>query len=180
MVAIDIGRVCKKLTGREAGRYCVVIDTAEEGYVQITGPRDLSNVRRRKCNILHLEPTNDILEIKKSASDEEITKAIEKAIASAKKNVQLVPIVGTTIPHEVLGKFSKASVLLMPAKEGTGVIAGGAARAVIELAGIKDILAKSYGSRNSINSVKATIEGLKALRTKEQIASLRGKLAEEI
>jgi small subunit ribosomal protein S5 len=115
-----------------------------------------------------------------SGKDSEVPKAIEKAIASAKKNVQLVPIVGTTIPHEVLGKFSKASVLLMPAKEGTGVIAGGAARAVIELAGIKDILAKSYGSRNSINSVKATIEGLKALRTKEQIASLRGKLAEEI
>ena len=115
-----------------------------------------------------------------SGKDSEVPKAIEKAITNAKKNVQLVPIVGTTIPHEVLGKFSKASVLLMPAKEGTGVIAGGAARAVIELAGIKDILAKSYGSRNSINSVKATIEGLKALRTKEQIASLRGKLAEEI
>lgn len=115
-----------------------------------------------------------------SGKDSEVPKAIEKAITNAKKNVQLVPIVGTTIPHEVLGKFSKASVLLMPAKEGTGVIAGGAARAVIELAGIKDILAKSYGSRNSINSVKATIEGLKALRTKEQIASLRGKIADEI
>ncbi|MDD4210964.1 MAG: 30S ribosomal protein S5 [Clostridia bacterium] len=115
-----------------------------------------------------------------SGKDSEVPKAIEKAITSAKKNMQAIPLVGTTIPHEVLGKFSKSSVLLMPAKEGTGVIAGGAARAVIELVGIKDILSKAYGSRNSINSVKATIEGLKSLRTIEQFALLRGKLPEEI
>ena len=115
-----------------------------------------------------------------SGKDAEVPNAIEKAIANAKKNVQLIPLVGTTIPHEVLGKFSKASVLLMPAKEGTGIIAGGATRAVVELAGIKDILSKAYGSRNSINSVRATIEGLRALRTKDDIASLRGKLPEEI
>lgn len=115
-----------------------------------------------------------------SGKDSEVPKAIEKAIAAAKKHMITVPLVETTIPHEVLGKFSKASVLLMPAKVGTGVIAGGATRAVVELAGLKDIVAKSYGSRNSINSVKATIEGLKALRTKEQVAALRGKSVEEI
>jgi len=78
MVAIDIGSVCKKLTGREAGRYCVIIDEATEGYVMITGPREITDVRRRQCNILHLEPTGDILEIKKGASDEEVAKALEK------------------------------------------------------------------------------------------------------
>jgi large subunit ribosomal protein L14e len=80
MVAIDIGRVCKKLTGREAGRYCVVVDMAkEEGYVEVTGPRDVSNVRRRQCNILHLEPTDDVLDIKKGAPDGDVKKAMEKA-----------------------------------------------------------------------------------------------------
>jgi small subunit ribosomal protein S5 len=115
-----------------------------------------------------------------SGKDSEVPKAIEKAVADASKQMITIPLVGTTIPHEVLGEFSKSSVLLMPAKEGTGVIAGGASRAVVELSGIKDIVAKAYGSRNSINSVKATLEGLKALRTKEQIALLRGKNTEEI
>ena len=110
----------------------------------------------------------------------EVPAAIEKAIQNGKKNMVTIPLVGTSIPHEVLGKFSKASMLLMPAKEGTGVIAGGASRAVIELCGIKDILSKSYGARNKINSVKATLEGLKSLRTIEQVAALRGKLPEEI
>lgn len=110
----------------------------------------------------------------------EVPSAIEKAVQSANKNLVFIPLVGTSIPHEVLGKFGKASVLLMPAKEGTGVIAGGASRAVIELAGVKDILSKSYGARNKINSVKATLEGLKGLRTIEQVAALRGKRPEEI
>lgn len=110
----------------------------------------------------------------------EVPAAIEKAIVAAKRNLITIPLVGTSIPHEALGKFGKASVLLMPAKEGTGVIAGGASRAVIELTGIKDILSKSYGARNKINSVKATLEGLKSLRTKEQVAALRGKKPEEI
>jgi len=115
-----------------------------------------------------------------SGKDSEVPNAIEKAIADAKKHIINIPLVGTTIPHEILGKFSKASVLLMPTKEGTGIIAGGAARAVLELSGVKDIVSKAYGSRNSINLSKATMEGLKALRTKEQIATLRGKTAEEI
>lgn len=79
MVAIELGRVCKKLTGREAGRYCVVIDSVNEGYVMITGPRDITDVRRRQCNILHLEPTDDKLDIKKDAADEDVAKAFEKA-----------------------------------------------------------------------------------------------------
>lgn len=115
-----------------------------------------------------------------SGKDSEVPNAIEKAIADAKKHMINIPLVGTTIPHEILGKFSKASVLLMPTKEGTGIIAGGAARAVLELSGVKDIVSKAYGSRNSINLVRATMEGLKSLRTKEQIATLRGKTSEEI
>lgn len=110
----------------------------------------------------------------------EVPEAIEKATAAAKKNLISVPIVGTTIPHDIIGKFSTSKVVMLPAKEGTGVIAGGSARAVVELAGIKDITTKIHGSNNKINCVKATIEGLKALRTREQVAALRGKAPEEI
>ena len=110
----------------------------------------------------------------------EVPEAIEKATAAAKKNLISVPIVGTTIPHEVIGKFSSSSVKMFPAPQGTGVIAGGSARAVVELAGIKDIVTKSHGSNNKINGVKATIEGLKLLRTKEEVAALRGKSVEEL
>ena len=110
----------------------------------------------------------------------EVPEAIEKATAAAKKNLISVPIVGTTIPHNVTGKYGSSSVLMLPASEGTGVIAGGSARAVVELAGIKDITTKTHGSNNKINCVKATLEGLKALRTREQIAALRGKAPEEI
>ena len=110
----------------------------------------------------------------------EVPEAIEKATAAAKKNLITVPMVGTTIPHSVTGKYGSSSVLMLPAKEGTGVIAGGSARAVIELAGIKDITTKRHGSNNKINGVKATLEGLKSLRTREQVAALRGKAPEEI
>ena len=104
----------------------------------------------------------------------EVPAAIEKAIQDAKKNLINLTTEGTSIPHEVIGKFSKSSVILMPAREGTGVIAGGASRAVLELGGIKDIYSKSYGSRNKINTVKATFEGLKLLRTANEVALLRG------
>ncbi len=110
----------------------------------------------------------------------EVPEAIEKASAQAKKNLISVPIVGTTIPHKIVGKFSSCSVQMFPAPEGTGVIAGGSARAVVELAGIKDIVTKSHGSNNKINGVKATIEGLKLLRTKEEVAALRGKTVDEL
>ena len=110
----------------------------------------------------------------------EVSEAILKGIAAAKKNMFKVTTSGTTIPHEVTGKFGAGEVLMMPAPEGTGVIAGGAARAVLELSGVKDIRTKSYGTSNKINMVKATLEGLKALRSAEEIAKLRGKTVEEI
>lgn len=111
---------------------------------------------------------------------QEIPEAINKAKEEAKRNMITVPIVGSTIPHEMVGTFSKGQVMLRPAPEGTGVIAGGPVRSVLELSGIKDIYTKSYGSNNPANCAKATIEGLKALKTVEQVAKLRGKTAQEI
>ena len=110
----------------------------------------------------------------------EVSGAIEKATTIAKKNMKLVPIVESTIPHETIGKFSSTKILLLPAPAGTGVIAGGSARSVLELAGIKDITSKNHGSSNKINTVRATYEALKALKTKEEVAALRGKSVEEI
>ena len=110
----------------------------------------------------------------------EVPEAIEKATQAAKKNMISVPIVETTIPHEVLGKFGKGAVLMLPAEAGTGVIAGGPVRAVMEAAGIKNIRTKSHGTQNAGNCIKATIEGLAALKTVEEIAALRGKAVEEI
>jgi len=110
----------------------------------------------------------------------EIPEAIRKGIEDAKKNLVKVALVGTTIPHEVIGVSGSGKVLLMPAKEGTGVIAGGPARAVLELAGIKDIRTKSLRSNNPRNMVNATIEGLASLKTVEDVAKLRGKTVEEI
>ncbi len=110
----------------------------------------------------------------------EVPEAIEKATQAAKKNLINVPIVDTTIPHEVLGKFGKGAVLMMPAANGTGVIAGGPVRAVMEAAGIKNIRTKSHGTQNPVNCIKAVVEGLKELKTAEEIASLRGKAVEEI
>lgn len=110
----------------------------------------------------------------------EIPDAIKKGIEDAKKNMIKVPIVGTTIPHEVIGKSGSGRVLLMPASEGTGVIAGGPVRAVLELAGLRDIRTKSLRSNNPRNMVNATIQGLSSLKTVEDVAELRGKTAEEI
>ncbi len=104
----------------------------------------------------------------------EIPEAIRKAVQSAKRSMVEVPRKGTTIPHEVIGKFGRGRMKMMPALPGTGVIAGGAARAVLELAGVTDIRAKSQGSNNPINCVKATLEGLRELRSAEQVARLRG------
>ena len=110
----------------------------------------------------------------------EVSAAIEKATTVAKKNVVNIPIVNNTIPHNTIGNFSATSILLLPAPEGTGVIAGGSARSVIELAGIKNIVTKRHGSSNRMNCVKATMAGLLSLKTKEEIARRRGKAVEEI
>jgi small subunit ribosomal protein S5 len=110
----------------------------------------------------------------------EISEAIRKGVDKAKKNMITVSLKGTSIPHEAIGRFGTGKVVLLPAPEGTGVIAGGAARAVLELAGVRDIRTKSYGTSNRINMVKATLEGLRQIRTAEQIARLRGKTVEEI
>lgn len=110
----------------------------------------------------------------------EIPEAIRKAIDDAKKHLVSVAIVENTIPHKIYGEFGTGRILLMPATEGTGVIAGGPARAVLELAGLKDVRAKSLGSNNPRNMVNATINGLSNLRTAEQVAALRGKTVEEI
>jgi small subunit ribosomal protein S5 len=104
----------------------------------------------------------------------EVPDAIKKAIEHAKSNLITVPIVGTTIPHTITGEFGAGKVFLKPASEGTGVIAGGAVRSIFELAGVNDILSKSLGSSTPINMVRATFEGLKQLRTAEQVAALRG------
>ncbi len=111
---------------------------------------------------------------------QEVPDAIKKAIEDAKRNLVQVPMFHTTIPHEVIGKFGASEVFLRPAVEGTGVIAGGPVRAVLELAGIEDILSKSLGSNTPINVVRATFDAIKTLRTAEEVAAARGKSVEEV
>ena len=110
----------------------------------------------------------------------EVPDAIKKAIEEAKKNLVEVPIVGTTIPHEYVGEFGSAKVILKPSSEGTGLIAGGSVRPVLELAGYKDIKTKVIGTNNPRNVVYATIEALKSMKTIEQVAKKRGKKVSEI
>jgi small subunit ribosomal protein S5 len=104
----------------------------------------------------------------------EVPPAVEKAVADAKKRLVRVPTVGTTIPHATIGAYRSSSVKLIPAAPGTGVIAGQAARSLLEAAGVKDVLTKAYGSTNAVNLVKAAFEGLMKLRTRDQVARLRG------
>ncbi len=110
----------------------------------------------------------------------EIPEAVRKAEEDAKKKMITVPMVGTTVPHRNIGIFGAGKVLLMPAAEGTGIIAGSSVRTVLEAAGLKDVRAKSIGSSNTGNMANATIEGLKTMLTAEKVAKLRGKTVEEI
>ncbi len=110
----------------------------------------------------------------------EVPEAIRKGSEAAKKHLINVPMDGTTIPHAIDGHYGTAKVVLLPAEAGAGVIAGGGARAVLELAGIKDVRTKTFGTSNRINTVKATLEGLKSLRNAEMVAQMRGKTVEEI
>ncbi|MEW9676504.1 30S ribosomal protein S5 [Lentibacillus sp. L22] len=111
---------------------------------------------------------------------QEVPEAIKKAVDDAKKNLIEVPIVGTTIPHEINGRFGSGNVLMKPAYEGTGVISGGPVRAVLELAGVGDILTKSLGANTPINMIRATLNGLTNLKRAEEVAKLRGKSVEEL
>lgn len=110
----------------------------------------------------------------------EVPEAIQKAIENAEKNLVEVPLVGTTIPHQINGIFGSGNVLMKPAPEGTGVISGGPVRAVLELAGVGDIVTKSLGANTPINMIRATIEGLKNLKRAEEVAKLRGMSVEEL
>ena len=110
----------------------------------------------------------------------ETPSAIDKATKAAKKALMNVPVINGTIPHEIIGKFAKTEVILIPAKAGSGLIAGGAARPVLELAGYRDVTAKIHGSTDKINVVRATLNALKSLRTKEQVAMLRGIPVEQL
>ena len=111
---------------------------------------------------------------------QEVPEAIRKAIESAKKNMITVPMVGTTVPHQVLGEFGGGKILIKPAVEGAGVAAGGAVRAVLELAGVADVTSKSLGSNTPINVVRATMDGLSRMKDAEEVAAIRGKSVKEI
>jgi small subunit ribosomal protein S5 len=110
----------------------------------------------------------------------EVPSAIAKGVEQAKRNLVYIPLQGTSIPHAIMGRFGAGSVMLKPASQGTGVIAGGPVRAILEAAGVQDILTKSIGTKNPYNVLRATMEGLKSLRNAEEVAALRGKTTDEI
>lgn len=149
---VDIKRVTKVVKGGRNFRFSALVIVGDEnGYVGVGSGKAM-----------------------------EIPDAIRKGIEDAKKNLIHVPIVGTTVPHESIGIFGAGNVLIMPAKEGTGIIAGGPVRTVLELAGFKDVRAKSLGTNNAKNMVNAAINGLSQLKRAEEVAKLRGKSVEEL
>ena len=149
---VDIKRVTKVVIGGRTFRFSALVIVGDEnGYVGVGSGKAM-----------------------------EIPDAIRKGIEDAKKNLIHVPIVGTTVPHETIGIFGAGNVLIMPAKEGTGIIAGGPVRTVLELAGFKDVRAKSLGTNNAKNMVNAAINGLSQLKRAEEVAKLRGKSVEEL
>lgn len=149
---VDIKRVTKVVKGGRNFRFAVLVIVGDEnGHVGVGSGKAM-----------------------------EIPDAIKKGIEDAKKNLIHVPIVGTTVPHEIKGHFGAGSVLIMPAREGTGIIAGGPIRTILELAGVKDVRAKSLGTSNSKNMVSAAIDGLKNLKKINEVAKLRGKSVEEL
>ena len=149
---VSIGRVAKVVKGGRTFRFSAVVVVGDEnGHVGVGNGKAA-----------------------------EVPDAIKKAIQEAKNNLVEVPVVGTTIPHEFVGSFGSARVMLKPAEKGTGVIAGGSVRPVLELAGYKDIRTKILGTTNPRNVVYATIEGLKSMKTVEQVAKKRGKKVEDI
>ncbi|ABW18071.1 30S ribosomal protein S5 [Alkaliphilus oremlandii] len=149
---VDIKRVTKVVKGGRNFRFSALVIVGDEnGYVGVGSGKAM-----------------------------EIPDAIRKGIEDAKKNLIHVPIVGTTVPHETIGIFGAGNVLIMPAKEGTGIIAGGPVRTVLELAGFKDVRAKSLGTNNAKNMVNAAINGLSQLKRAEEVAKLRGKSVEEL
>ncbi|MFR9280766.1 30S ribosomal protein S5 [Levyella massiliensis] len=149
---VSINRVSKTAKGGRTGRFAAIVVVGDkQGRVGIGTGKSL-----------------------------EVPDAIRKGSEEAKRSMVNVPLVGTTIPHTIVGRAGAGSVLLMPAKEGTGIIAGGPVRAVCEMAGITDIRAKSLGSSNARSIVNATMNGLLSMRTAEQVARMRGKNVEEI
>lgn len=151
-VIVNIGRVTKVVKGGRNFRFSALVVVGDEnGHVGVG-----------------------------TGKAQEVPEAIRKAVEDAKKRLIYVPRVGTTVPHAIKGEFGSGNVLIMPAAEGTGVIAGGAVRAVLELAGVKDVRAKSLGSNNRRNMVNATLNGLQSMKTVESVAKLRGKSVEEI
>ena len=126
------------------------------------------------------ELSERVVALNRVSKSNEVPDAIRKGLEDAKKNLVKISLKGTTIPHEIVGKFGAGAVLMKPAPEGTGVIAGGPVRAVVEMAGIKNIRTKSLRSNNPCNVVRATMAGLTALRDAQQVAELRGKSVKEI
>ena len=175
---VEVRRVTKVVKGGRNFRFAALVVVGDEnGHVGIGTGKGGRNMRF--AALVVVGDRNGRVGFGTGKS-QEVPEAIRKAVEAAKKNLIEVPMVGTTIPHEVIGHFGAGKIIIMPAQEGTGIIAGGAARTVLELSGLKDVRAKSLGSKNPRNMVNAAIEGLSSLKTAEDVARLRGKKVEDL